>query len=271
MALTLPEPFAIGYFNSAVARPGMRVTKKHVIPTYQLEIVREAGGVTYLDEEAIEIVPHLILCAKPGQVRNTRLPFRCHYIQLCAGQGALYDLLARLPSHWQSDAAHTDVYVQKIEHLATLFRTQASQPSLSFYSELLAFLSDLVEEGRTHTVHAEAAKSAGARAVQEAIAYMKHHLYEKCTLETLAAHVNFSPIYFHRLFTQTVGKSPCAYLLSLRLSLSRQLLATTDTPLCEIAQGCGFSTQAYFQYVFQKEFAQTPTAYRRAQQKDYLV
>ncbi len=269
--MELPTPFSIGYFNSTIARPGVRVTEKHVIPTYQLEIVAEDGGIAYLDDEVIAVRKNLIFCAKPGQVRSTKLPFRCHYVQLYAGQGEIYTLLDRLPSHWQSTPARAQMYIKIIEQLTELSAAEDDTARLRFCALLLQFLSDLAEEHRQLQLLSCSHTDRNRAAVERAIDYMKHHLAEKCTLQTLAAHVNFSPIYFHKLFTEATGKSPYTYLLELRLTLAQRMLASTDTPLSEIAYGCGFGTQSYFQYVFSRHTGLTPAAYRRSQQKHYLV
>ena len=44
------------------------------------------------------VTKSLILCAKPGQVRHTHLPYKCFYIHTVVHEGLLYDTLMRLPN-----------------------------------------------------------------------------------------------------------------------------------------------------------------------------
>ncbi|MGN0159979.1 MAG: helix-turn-helix domain-containing protein [Lachnospiraceae bacterium] len=50
--------------------------------------------------------------------------------------------------------------------------------------------------------------------------------------------------------------------------MRRNLLAKTNTPLCDIPLQCGFSSQNYFSYVFKKELGITPLQYRKKCQKN---
>lgn len=64
---------------------------------------------------------------------------------------------------------------------------------------------------------------------------------------------------FHEAFALPVF----AWLREQRLSLARQLLSQTDTPIADIAAHCGYSSPANFATAFKERFECTPRDYRR--------
>ena len=98
--------------------------------------------------------------------------------------------------------------------------------------------------------------------MQRAVAYINKHFEKSLTLAELATKLELSPNYCGNLFTKTIGTTFNKYLLQVRLRNACRLLATTDTPLAEIAQKCGFNTAEYFFLSFKKTLGITPSAYR---------
>ena len=85
----------------------------------------------------------------------------------------------------------------------------------------------------------------------------------KNTLEDVAKSVNLSPIYFHKLFSQTTGQTPYEYLLENHLHIAKDLLLCSNKSFTEIAFECGFTSQSYFNYVFKKQVGVTPKQYKK--------
>ena len=65
-------------------------------------------------------------------------------------------------------------------------------------------------------------------------------------------------------FTRQFGCSPINYLCEVRIKASKELLATTDYSITEVAQSSGFSSQSYFAQCFLKHCRMTASAYRKA-------
>jgi AraC-like DNA-binding protein len=85
------------------------------------------------------------------------------------------------------------------------------------------------------------------------------------SLAELAAQAQLSRGYFAQAFRQLTGDAPHQYLLQVRLSHARQLLAQNNPALSlgEIAASCGFSDQAHLSRHFRRFFGTTPAAFRR--------
>ncbi len=87
---------------------------------------------------------------------------------------------------------------------------------------------------------------------------------EKLTVLDMASEVGLSVGYFMRAFAAATGTTPHAYLMERRLGEARTALAEGDFPVSEIAQGCGFASQAHLTSCFSKHFGVSPAKYRMA-------
>jgi AraC family transcriptional regulator len=92
--------------------------------------------------------------------------------------------------------------------------------------------------------------------------YMSAHFAEPLTLENLAKEAAISKFHFTRLFRESTGATPHAFLIQLRMEAARRMLTTTDLNVAEIAASCGFARPAHFGTAFTKRFGVSPTAFR---------
>jgi AraC family transcriptional regulator len=90
-------------------------------------------------------------------------------------------------------------------------------------------------------------------------------LHQPLHVEDLAREACLSPFHFARMFKQSTGQSPHAYLVARRLERARQMLVASDLSIREVSRLAGFSTHAHFCSVFRAKTGMTPAAYRRAQ------
>ena len=101
-------------------------------------------------------------------------------------------------------------------------------------------------------------------AVLQAISFMENHFSESLTIEQIATQVGLSEFYFSRLFRRSTSLSPHAYLVSLRITMARQLLAVTQKSVERIAEECGFHSTTNFIRSFREHVGCTPKQYRRS-------
>ena len=91
------------------------------------------------------------------------------------------------------------------------------------------------------------------------------------SLKDIASSVHLSEVYFHGIFTESVGISPHQHLIDCRIDNAKKLLWNTDVPICEVAEKCGFGCQQYLNKVFKKETGMTPSQYRKTLQENYTL
>jgi AraC-like DNA-binding protein len=96
--------------------------------------------------------------------------------------------------------------------------------------------------------------------VRQARQYIEDHFAESVSLHALAQHVSLSPYYLLRAFCAEVGMPPYAYLESVRIRHTQQLIKE-GKPLAEVAAAAGFSSQSHMTRQFKKIIGVTPGQY----------
>lgn len=85
------------------------------------------------------------------------------------------------------------------------------------------------------------------------------------TIESLASTVGMSRAAFAKKFTALVGETVFVYLSNLRIQKAKELIATTNIPIDDIAQNVGYESERAFTKTFSKYMAVTPKQYRKNQ------
>ena len=75
-----------------------------------------------------------------------------------------------------------------------------------------------------------------------------------------------SPGYFHQVFKQCTGLTPCQYRLQFQMSRAKELLHDSSLTVKQIARTVQFSNAEQFVRIFKKKVGLTPTEYRRGGQ-----
>lgn len=85
------------------------------------------------------------------------------------------------------------------------------------------------------------------------------------TVADLAKSTNVSTRYFTKKFEKVFKISPKQYIIEKKLTKAcDMLIEKPDTPLCEIAERCGFCDVYYFSRLFKKHMGMTPTQYKNS-------
>jgi LacI family transcriptional regulator len=82
----------------------------------------------------------------------------------------------------------------------------------------------------------------------------------------LADRIAVSQSVLERKFLRLIGRTPKAEMLRVQLARARQLLSSSDLPLREVAQQCGFEGEKYFSDAFVRGCGIRPLAYRKSHQ-----
>ena len=82
------------------------------------------------------------------------------------------------------------------------------------------------------------------------------------TLADLARIAGLSRMHFAAQFRKATGLRPHEYLLRRRVEKAKILLATSNSPVAEVALTVGFSSQAHFAGVFKRFVGRTPREWR---------
>jgi len=256
--LILPEIVAIGIYNSNTAVKNRKITNNRKTTMFEIELPIENGGISYIDSESSPIVRNMIICAKKGQVRHTVLPYKCYYIHMIVPDGKLYDILINLPNYIPVERA--DYYRDKFIKLCNHYDSSFEKDEIILQSIILELIYNLNRDSEK-VVKAYKAKKNNETIINNTIKYIKENLSGDLSLEKISELVHLSPNYFHKCFKQSTGKTLRDFVEEQRVKKAIYLLVSSDLSLSEIALECGFSSQAYFNFVFKRRMKETPRKY----------
>ena len=101
------------------------------------------------------------------------------------------------------------------------------------------------------------------RTITSITRYLQEHMGDDVSLSILAEEFHLNPQYISQLFKSEIGVGFLAYLTGIRMERAKKLLLTTDLPVAEVAEQCGYGDYRVFTKVFKKNENVTPSQYRR--------
>lgn len=264
--IALPEFTSAGIYDSRLAVKNRDITKNRKVSMFEIELPCEEGGISFIDNDKYKILPDGIICAKPGQIRHTKLPYRCHYIHISVKSGILYDTLMNLPDNFtvRDPSKYRNIFIS----LCTLYDNSLDIDNLMIHSLILKLIHMLHSDSKYMSHHGKL-RSSNYEIIERAIGFINENYAQPLQLEDLSKHVSLSPIYFHTSFKAATGRTPHQYLNEVRIKKAANLLVSTDLSLSQIAYECGFSSQSYFSYSFKKTMGLTPRDYMRKMFEQY--
>ena len=93
--------------------------------------------------------------------------------------------------------------------------------------------------------------------------YIEENYTSQITLQSLAARFGLSKQYIMRLFREQFGMTVTHYINEVKLRKSLDLLTFHSLSISEVAYAVGFSSLYYFDRIFKKTYALTPSEYQR--------
>lgn len=256
----MPKVVNAGFYDASIVHKNVKETKNRKVHMYEIEFVLSNGGVSHISENSYPIRKNAIICAKPGQIRHTELPFKCLYIHFLAEDKELINLLNLIPDF--HIPGRPKIYKNVFSRLISSYTSADLDFGTAVMANLFGLISILVNDTRFITNQSHSIIN-NADIINKALKYINENYCHSITLDDIAAHVHLSRIYFHNLFVSATGQTTRNYIQEKRLSKAKQMIITTNKSFAEIALECGFSSQAYLNYSFKKILNCTPGQYKK--------
>ena len=93
---------------------------------------------------------------------------------------------------------------------------------------------------------------------------MQQHPELDWNVQKLCERTHISRSYLQRMYKRYFGKSVFEELIDFRLQKAKDLLCSTEFPISQIAELCGYETYAHFAKQFKAQEGVTPSEYRKA-------
>lgn len=260
--LILPTKLVCGYFDSSTFGP-IKVTPKRTCTTFEIEYFLEDGNNIFLNDNIYRVEKNRVHICSPGDVRNSEIPFKTKYVKFYA-EGRLAERLSQAPRYFR---IYRSFEANALLDEIIMLYTSEDCDEILLQGKLLTYISLVLDEAE----QSQKAKSYKRSIVMQSQSIIKEHYREPIKLCDIAKEVNLSPNYFHSIFTEVCGITPHDYLIEHRVNVARNLLITTELPLSEIAEHCGFKNQQYLTSVFKSKTGLSPTHFKREHQNAYFT
>ncbi|MDO5352391.1 MAG: AraC family transcriptional regulator [Succinatimonas sp.] len=103
--------------------------------------------------------------------------------------------------------------------------------------------------------------------VNEAVDFIRRHLFDNINISSIASHCNLSTDYLQKIFRNHQGITISAFILKEKLKASQELLTDSHLKATEIASLLHFSSASHFNRSFKELFGIPPALYRRQNRK----
>ena len=266
--MQLPKIVAAGIFKKNPPKGSVVTSKNRTVSMFEIELPVDDGGVSYIDSVAAPIRTNMIICAKPGQVRHTRFPFKCYYVHIIVPDGIFFDILTKAPSIFETDKAeaYKKIFVSMIDHYNSFSQTE----DIILYSRLLELIYT-IDCDTKKSLKSSTSKNNNSLLIEKTLSYIENNLREEFSLSSIAKQNYLSPVHFHNIFKAATGRTLREYVEEQRIKKAISLLLSTNLTLTQIAYECGFSSQSYFSYAFKRKMNCTPREYVKNAYNKYEI
>ncbi len=256
-----------GLFNSEILKFGHRtLTDPRPVAEYEIELYEDSRGFVIVNGEKNAFDDYTVMLLRPGDMRQSTLPLRCHYLHFTTEDEKLRASLNSLPSRMiVTDRTRIRSLIEQIASISP--ETDAGNDlQIAGYLFLLVAALKKANEIIIHP-------GTGTESIVEAKVYIDKYYQKNLTLSNIASHVGLSPNYLCSLFQSMCGIGPHEYLAQVRLFHAKHLLSTTDKSISDISKACGFHSFSYFTAFCHARLGMTPRDYRKMyrEQNGYIL
>ena len=148
------------------------------------------------------------------------------------------------------------MFRRRFEEAISEILSGGKQSLYSIAAEIPPLVAALADGGRSGS------SRTSSEAIQSAQTHIMEHSCEIVDFAALAESLGIPYRTFRHLFTKETGESPLQFQLGIRLARAKNLLASSDMPIAEIAETLGFNSTWYFSHFFAKATNVSPREYR---------
>ncbi len=148
-----------------------------------------------------------------------------------------------------------DMFFDKDLTLAEMMRAYDT------YEHILKVMREVIRRMEAFRKQQEGKKSP-EDPVDQAIVYIREHLDERLTRESVAEHVHLNEDYLSRRFKEKTGYQVKEFINMEKMRLAKELLTGTNLSVSTITMRTGFQNFSHFSQAFRKQEGMSPTEYR---------
>ncbi|MDU5109335.1 MAG: AraC family transcriptional regulator [Clostridium sp.] len=154
-----------------------------------------------------------------------------------------------------------DVILDYFDRLILEIENKAFNYELACKSILILFITHIIRN-TTSSLFIEESQEKLNLECMKIKNYIDAHYSQNITLDFLSDLSYMNKFHLVHTFTKEIGVSPINYVITRRIQEAKNLLATTNYSIRDIASIVGFSNSSYFSQMFRKVSGVSPKGYR---------
>ena len=104
----------------------------------------------------------------------------------------------------------------------------------------------------------------GKEYMKDALLFIDENLNdEDLSIVSVATHIFLNPVYFGRVFKETMNMSFKKYLLKCRMEKAKDIIRNTNDSIGSICEQIGISNPSYFAHLFKEYTGKLPSEYKK--------
>ncbi len=237
----------------------------HTRNHYLFHYVIGGRGTLYAEDEAHKIGPGHGFLILPGQpttyVADQFEPWEYTWIEfdgLRARESLSLAGLSRSQPVYTPQSREAGRLLQ--EQMLTIVNHPEASP-IRQIGQAFLFLDQLVESSAAKREQSQ--RRLRDFYMKEALSFIEQNYQSDISIEELANFCGLNRSYFGKLFRDTMGESPQAFLLHYRMARAAQLLAETTYPISTISAMVSYANQLHFSRAFKSVYGVAPRTYRQ--------
>lgn len=246
--------------------PQLTMRKLHSHPHYEIYFLYEGSRSFFIDNALYSITAPAVLVVPPFAMHKTEGgAFR--RVNIYVTESLLGDFekevltslsLSFVPLTAEQSSALLAILNVSLDHpLTEEHKLEADKAKLDF------FILTLYHFAENRLPQAVESRQQASPLVTKAINYMNANYTDTLTLDDLSEKIYATKQTLNYHFKKDLGCTPMNYLLRLRLTKVKELLATSNKSIEEIAEECGFSSGNYLTLIFKQKEGISPSSYRK--------
>ena len=168
----------------------------------------------------------------------------------------LLKLLGTILSQLEEQSNNQDVLTEAASIFESLYQS-------STIDELTETFTASIDKLQSHATAPLIESDTGINPLQRAKAYIDENLAEDIKITEVASRAGVSASQLRRIFNDAMNMTCIAYITTARMKKAKELIASTDRTITEIAFYVGYNDSNYFSTVFSKHEGISPIQYRK--------
>lgn len=161
---------------------------------------------------------------------------------------------------------HTSISSMLMDKYNDLYKgpqSESNPASQQFYSSIEQKCNDLLESLNLLKAELSIRASVKNSIVFQALEFIHQHYMEDITVHFIASNLNISNSYLSQIFKKELGMSIIKYIITYRIQKAKELIASGDVLVCDVAVKVGFFEVKHFSKTFKKVTGLSPMQYKK--------